>query len=252
MIKIYGIVYCATNTVNQKKYIGQSTRTLDLRKNEHIWKAERGHGYAFHQAIRKYGADKFDWSVLDSAENQDELNEKEEYWIKLYNCFYTGGYNMATGGQSNLSENPDELSLMRGGKEFLVFDLEGNYVKTAISQKQFAVDNGLDIGFTNEILHDRKPSVNGYILIFKNEFTEELLNNKIKRCKTRPFYVFDNRDMSYVGKWNDMKQCAGELKLSRETISKKLKNGNIKKFNHINYLFYYLDALPENLKGVIN
>jgi len=33
-------------------------------------------------AIRKYGKKSFEWEVIDTADNKDELNEKEKYWIK--------------------------------------------------------------------------------------------------------------------------------------------------------------------------
>ena len=36
----YGLIYCATNKINNKKYIGQTTHTLDWRKGKH--EKERG------------------------------------------------------------------------------------------------------------------------------------------------------------------------------------------------------------------
>jgi len=79
----YGIIYCATNIINNKKYIGQTIRSLDKRIKEHIGHANKDNKYAFHLAINKYGIDKFEWEEIDVADNQEELDEKELYWIEF-------------------------------------------------------------------------------------------------------------------------------------------------------------------------
>lgn len=38
----------------------------------------------FHNAINKYGEANFSFEEIDSAETIEELNEKEQYWIKFY------------------------------------------------------------------------------------------------------------------------------------------------------------------------
>jgi len=250
--KLYGIIYCARNITNDKRYIGQTTRSLNRRKKEHIGQANRGGEYAIHQAIRKYGEDNFEWTILDHAHSQIELDEKEKFWIKYWNCFYDGGYNMATGGQCNLSYNPDELSAMRGGREFCVYDLDGNFIKEAISQTEFAKEIGVCVGSVNNVLKGikNKNQVKGYILVFKDEFTEELLNDKIiyanKRLYNKEFCVFDKTTSGLVGKWNNREQCANELGISRKIITKCLDTNYIPK--KINYLFYYIKNIPDNLK----
>lgn len=244
MDKVFGIVYCITNMKNNKKYIGQTVRELELRRKEHIWKAERRDGYAIHQAIRKYGADSFEWVILCSANNQEELNEKEIHWIDYYNSYYKG-YNMAFGGQSNLSETADELSLMRGGREFLVFDLEGRFIKSAISQKQFAEEIGMECSLVNQAIKMNRPSVRGYIVIFKHEFSDELLSQLLNRTR-RPFYVFKKSNFAYVGKWDNRQQCSINLGISKDMIGRYLRNNN--ENSRGDYLFYYYSTLPQNLK----
>lgn len=49
--------------------------------------------------MRKYGVENFTIEQIDSAETQDELNEKEKYWIKHYDCISPKGYNLTTGGE---------------------------------------------------------------------------------------------------------------------------------------------------------
>lgn len=259
IFELYGIIYCTRNITNDKRYIGQTTRSLNRRKKEHIGQANCGSEYAIHQAIRKYGADNFEWNILDHAHSQEELDEKEKFWIKYYNTFYEGGYNMATGGQSNLSDNPEELSAMRGGREFCVYDLDGNFIKEAISQTEFAKEIGVCVGSVNNVLKGikNKNQVKGYILIFKEELTDELLNNKInianKGLYNKEFYVFNKNNLEFMGKWDDRKRCSNELKVTRTTITRSL---DLKNKNSRNkYIFYYKNEIPielqYNIKDVI-
>lgn len=94
------IIYKATNTVNGKVYIGKTTRTLEERRKEHEYEAtRRDRNFAFYNAIRKYGTDVFEWKIIDKATTEDELNEKERYWIAYYNAVNRDhGYNMTEGG----------------------------------------------------------------------------------------------------------------------------------------------------------
>jgi len=88
----------ATNRINGKEYIGQTTKNLNFRINNHISDAI-GHKKTmyFHSAIRKYGPKSFDWEVLHECVNIHDLNKLEIYYIKLYDT-NNNGYNLNTGG----------------------------------------------------------------------------------------------------------------------------------------------------------
>lgn len=78
-------------------YVGQTRTTLAER-----WKHHRhSHGCsAIHSALLKYGFDNFTIEQIDSASSQEELNEKEKYWISELNTLSPNGYNLTTGGES--------------------------------------------------------------------------------------------------------------------------------------------------------
>jgi group I intron endonuclease len=101
------IIYKATNTVNGKVYIGQTVRTLEVRKYAHEYSARNGSDAHFHRAIRKYGTDAFKWEIIDTATTKDELDEKEKYWIAHYDAV-NNGYNMTEGGEGTLGWKPSE------------------------------------------------------------------------------------------------------------------------------------------------
>ena len=97
---MYGIIYKITCTRNNKIYIGLTTKTLNWRFKKHIYEAFKYPDSPLHirRAIRKYGADAFTIEQIDTAETQQELNQKEKYWIAFYNSTETG-YNETAGGE---------------------------------------------------------------------------------------------------------------------------------------------------------
>lgn len=99
MKTLHGIIYMAINNVNGKTYIGQTTRTLSVRKAEHKHTALKSNKqYWLYDAIRKYGFDLFSWSELDSANSKERLDALEQYYIYYYDSFSADGYNMNEGG----------------------------------------------------------------------------------------------------------------------------------------------------------
>lgn len=91
-----GVIYCYTNKVNGKCYIGQTVNE-GVRKTQHLRQAMNADSqFAFHKAIRKYGWDGFEYNVLEVTDN---LDEREIYWIKQFNS-YKDGYNMTLGGNA--------------------------------------------------------------------------------------------------------------------------------------------------------
>lgn len=97
---MFGIIYKVTNKVNLKIYIGQTTIGIKKRMRSHKSDAKlsKSNSY-FHNAIRKYGWDSFSWEEIYTSFSMDDLNEKEIYFIELFQSQCTNnGYNIAKGG----------------------------------------------------------------------------------------------------------------------------------------------------------
>lgn len=93
------IIYCITNIVNKKQYIGRTMQTFKKRMLGHLYDAQiKNSMYAIHCAIRKYGEESFTASILEICKSFDELREKEVHYIKLHDSFLNG-YNMTLGGE---------------------------------------------------------------------------------------------------------------------------------------------------------
>ena len=119
MKEINGIIYMYTNKINNKVYIGQTTRER-LRKYEH--KNTNKDNTYFHKAVLKYGYDNFSYQVLYKVKGWNKdlicevLNFMETYYINLYNSTDNEyGYNLTTGGDSNYSVNNYVKQKMREG-----------------------------------------------------------------------------------------------------------------------------------------
>lgn len=94
-----GSIYIIHNSINDKKYIGQTTRTIEVRWKEHLQESQNlDCHYAIYNAMRKYGVENFWVEELEKCETKD-LDEREKYWIKHYNSFKKG-YNSTPRGTS--------------------------------------------------------------------------------------------------------------------------------------------------------
>lgn len=102
------IIYQAINIINNISYIGKTVQNFEKYKKTHIRSAlnkydiKRGKSRYFYNAIRKYGVNNFKWKILYECDNKKELNEKEKYYIHIYNT-YLHGYNLTKGGDGNMN-----------------------------------------------------------------------------------------------------------------------------------------------------
>lgn len=113
------IVYVAINKMDGKVYVGKTIHSLLVRKHGHLDDMRRGSNFHFHNALRKYSPESFDWQVIDQAETEQELNEKEKYWIQFYKSFDpVFGYNLTLGGDGVVptEETRQKMSTSLKGK----------------------------------------------------------------------------------------------------------------------------------------
>lgn len=85
-------VYCAIHRDTLKCYVGSS---IDIggRRKAHLMRARNGSHFNFHKAIRKYGADAFDFEVLETC-LREQLIERENFWIRFYQSAGLKGFNV--------------------------------------------------------------------------------------------------------------------------------------------------------------
>ena len=98
-----GIIYKATNTLNNKCYVGSTCLTLEQRKKAHRYNF-RSKTLYFYKALSKYGFDKFIWTEEEVIECPEELmletlDQREVFHILKNKSLYNQqGYNVRLGG----------------------------------------------------------------------------------------------------------------------------------------------------------
>ena len=145
-MKYYGVIYKILNKVNGKVYIGQTIRTFKDRYRckgtgiervygYHKKRKEKKYDYNEHllNSIEKYGFESFEViEEFDIANDKEELDKKEIYWIAYFDSFHNG-YNQTEGGGGtsgfippierkviNLTENKIFDSVTKAAEEYEV------------------------------------------------------------------------------------------------------------------------------------
>lgn len=91
---MYGYIYETTNLINKKKYIGKH-KSSSFDSNYY------GSGKSFRKDLNKYGKNNFKVRVLEECDNQKELDEREKYYIELFNAVRSNKYyNNSYGGEN--------------------------------------------------------------------------------------------------------------------------------------------------------
>lgn len=104
-------IYCHTNKINGKKYIGQTSQKPETRWGSN-GNGYKKHGAYFYNAISKYGWDNFDHAILKDKLTLDEANYWEEYYIRLYNTANREyGYNRTFGGSNAIKSEDTKIKM---------------------------------------------------------------------------------------------------------------------------------------------
>ena len=101
----YGYIYLTTNNVNKLVYVGQHVATEFNPKY-------KGSGLILKRAIKKYGNKNFKSELIEWCYSQEELDQKEDYWILKYDSNNPEkGYNIKRGG-SHGKHSIESIKLM--------------------------------------------------------------------------------------------------------------------------------------------
>lgn len=97
-----GCIYKYTNKINNHIYIGL-TNNLSRRDSDHVSASKnpknKDYNAPFHKALRKYGRENFDLTILEDNIEDELLKEREIYWIEYYNSYENRcDYNATPGG----------------------------------------------------------------------------------------------------------------------------------------------------------
>jgi group I intron endonuclease len=116
-----GIIYKITSP-SGKIYVGQTVRSFEKRMQEH--RQETSCCTSIKRAIDKYG-DEMNYEIIEDNVPQEQLDEREIYWIKELNSLAPSGYNLTTGGQFSKEYSQELKDRMRDIKNSQKIDKDG-------------------------------------------------------------------------------------------------------------------------------
>ena len=137
-------IYKIINNVNQKIYIGKTTRTIEERFKEHCkdYKKRDLEKRPLYRAMKKYGIENFSIELVEETDNPEE---REKYWIEYYGSF-KNGYNATIGGD---------------GKPYIDYDLVAATYKELKIQKAVAKKLNISEDTVSRVLRIKNiPSLN--------------------------------------------------------------------------------------------
>lgn len=99
---MFGYIYKITNRINGKIYIGQTTKSIEYRFEQHKRTAKRKLSFTsyLYRAMNECGLDNFDVEELQTCDTREELDKAEQHWITHF-CSQNSdiGYNILEGGR---------------------------------------------------------------------------------------------------------------------------------------------------------
>ena len=105
MKKRLGRIYGCLNMNTGRVYTGQTITSLKKRWQEHLNAVNQRSKSYFHCSIRKHGAENFCVWIIEDNILEDQLTEREQYYIDTFNTMAPYGYNTREAGPSgSLSE----------------------------------------------------------------------------------------------------------------------------------------------------
>ena len=142
-------IYCITNRINNKKYIGVTKNDLKERVSKGYY-----NNYEFNKDIHQFGWNNFEKKIIDMAKNKCEADKKEKYYIKIYDTI-NNGYNIQTGGFKDYEmpllkgkHNSKETEFKNGNisiRRKKVICIENNEIYDSVSEAQ-KLTNSFHIG----------------------------------------------------------------------------------------------------------
>lgn len=231
-MKYYGIVYKITNLVNNKIYIGQTSKSIKSRWYGHCAASQNQTLIA--RSIKKYGKDNFKIEELMYAFNKEDLNYLEQVIIETSSSLFPYGYNLSKGGysgslypsmlgkkHSDFSKNKALNTNVIRGQTRSVICLSTGITYPSINQA--AKKLNLNAGAIYSCCIGKALSAKGYNFEFiHNLDSYRISRSKLKRVNKPKKIVEVKCNLSF----NSIKDAAKYFKLHRKTISRNLNNIN--------------------------
>lgn len=113
-------VYVLWCQYTNKFYVGV---TRQKRVYTRIRQHKKGKQFVDKEIKRVGWEGNWDWWIVEEQISAEQISEREQYWVKLFDCLYPKGYNKTCGGISNLTVSDDTREKIR--QRALARDISG-------------------------------------------------------------------------------------------------------------------------------
>lgn len=217
------VIYKIENKINGKVYIGQTIQKLSRRIAGHVCPGNK-YISVIDKAIKKYGIENFLISQIDHADSIDELNEKEIYWIKYYNCIVPNGYNIEKGGKNSPKSDltKRKISVSNTGKKIgeksprakrvFQFSLDGTLIAEYGSAREAGRKNNMSGTSISSVCRGNHYISNGFLWSYEKD--------KKFNIPSKSAYL-----VSFMGETLPLKSWCIKFNLPYNAVQARLKNG---------------------------
>lgn len=220
-------IYCVTNKLNNKSYVGQTSNIKERwanHKRDSIKKYKKRF-YAFQNALNKYKIDNFIWNIIDVVDSIEEANEAEEFYIANLNTLAPNGYNLNTGGKNGTPSEEtkkkisEKLKIVgsfvgKKGKDHPNFGTTLSQERKDALSKRFSGDNGSGKKITSIIAKDI------YLDYLNNKMSVKELINKYPLKKVAIINILNKKS------WKDILKDLPNIDLSQNSSKSHYKISN--------------------------
>lgn len=235
-------IYMYENKENKKKYIGQSIN-ITKRKSEHLTRLDT-HS-KFDKVLQSIGMDCFNFVILEEC-SADLLDERERYWIEVYDTVNPEkGYNLTPGGQSQRGEKNIQAKLTKQQVLEIIKLLEENQLDDATIGKIYNVHrntiNNINRCYTWTDIHNYKSNI-------RDEFSQTHFNRSSKAGSgSHSSKITEDQAKEII-------QLIEQTSLSMPTIAKQLNISlyiieDIKRCKTWKHLHNYKENIRKEYKG---
>ena len=236
-----GHIYKITNKINNKIYIGQTTKARPSdRFSQHRYAArhldQKSNTNYLYYSMNKYGVENFTFEIIEEVDNQ-LLNEREQYWISFYNCKAPFGYNMTDGGDGTQGfSRPQSIEEREkrkiSNKQFYINHPEEREKQSERIKKLWENEE-----YRNKVTESNKRFYEQHPDMFKGEnnpmygkkHTEEALDKIRAHAATRKNKIaqLDKDTLEIIKIHDGVKDAEKSLGVSHGWISKAAKQGKV-------------------------
>lgn len=238
-------IYCFTNTINNKKYIGSTIQKPNIRYNQHIYNAfhkdTNQYHYPLYEAIRKYGLEYFRFDILLEQDcDEQTIRDIERDYIIKYNTLSPNGYNQTLDTQHpiNAIESYQKMSQTKrnNAKRIAEVDKNNNILHIWNSVADCAEQLNLSNRHIAQCCRGERHSVNGQYFYWLDDNNELIIPTYVgnhykgekgttqKQITNRKVAKLDKDTLEILAIYDSLALAARENKCDDSGISKVCRN----------------------------